>query len=214
MRIRLGARLDKVLSLIREGESLCDVGTDHGKLPVVALLSGRAREATAIDISPQSLAKARLLAEQEGVPLRCLVGDGLTPLKEGEAEVVVIAGMGGSEMVRILKEAPYRYPRYIFVPHRDSALVRSYLKEQNARILRDVTVKEGDHFYFVIEATFSLPWRESSLWFGAEGEGFSAYREARLMKIDRLLSLKEDPLLREEKEELIHAQALGDRGDA
>ena len=214
MRMKLGKRLDTVLSLIKEGETLCDVGTDHGKLPVAALLSGRARAAVAIDISAPSLAKARLLAEQEGVPLRCLVGDGLSPLGKDETDIVVIAGMGGAEIVKILKEAPRRYPRYVFVPHRDSALVRGYLKEQNARILKDISVKEGEHFYFVIEATFSLPWREKSLWFGSEGEDFEAYKAYRLQKIEKLLSFKQDPSLIREKEELTDAQALGNRGGA
>ena len=205
MRLKLDRRLSTVLSLIGEGEALCDVGTDHGKLPVAALLSGKAKSAVAIDISASSLAKARLLAEKENVPLRCVVGDGLTPLRKGEADVVVIAGMGGMEIVKILQSAPCVFPRYILVPHRDAPAVRGYLKEKNARITRDIAVKEGKHFYFVIEATFSLPWEERSLYFGEEGEAFPAYRQARLEKIERLLSLKSDPLLEREKEELENA---------
>ena len=202
MRLRLGERLETVLSLLKEGETLCDVGTDHGKLPVAALLSGKAKSAIAIDISAQSLQKAKLLAEREDVPLRCLVGDGLTPLRKGEADAIVIAGMGGMEIVRILENAPCVFPRYVLVPHRDAPAVREYLKNKNARILRDIAVKEGDHFYFVIEATFSLPWEERSLYFGTEGEAFPAYRRARLQKIEKLLSLKSDSSLEREKEEL------------
>jgi len=213
VRLKLGARLETVLSLLKEGETLCDVGTDHGKLPVAALLSGRAKSAIAIDISASSLSKARLLAESENVPLRCIVGDGLTPLHKGETEVVVIAGMGGAEIVRILQNAPCIFPRYILLPHRDAPMVRGYLKERNARILHDIAVKEGEHFYFVIEATFDLPWQERSLYFGEEGEAFLAYRQARLEKINRLLSLKSDALLEREKEELTDADSGGDRAN-
>ena len=202
MRLRLGERLETVLSLLKEGETLCDVGTDHGKLPVAALLSGKAKSAIAIDISAQSLQKAKLLAEKEDVPLRCLVGDGLTPLRKGEADAIVIAGMGGMEIVQILENAPCVFPRYVLVPHRDAPAVREYLKNKNARILRDIAVKEGEHFYFVIEATFALPWEERSLYFGTEGEAFPAYRRARLQKIDKLLSVKSDSSLEREKEEL------------
>ena len=211
VRIKLGERLQTLLSLIEGGETLCDVGTDHGKLPVAALLSGRAGKAIATDISESSLSKARLLAEKEGVPLRCIVGDGLTPIKEGEADVVVIAGMGGAEIVRILKNAPCVFSRYLLLPHRDAPMVRGYLKENNARILRDIAVKEGDHFYFVIEATFALPWKEQSLYFGTEGKAFAAYKTARLAKIDKLLSLKSDDSLVKEKEELTDAYGGGDR---
>ena len=190
---------------------MCDVGTDHGKLPVAALLSGRAKKAIAIDISAQSLRKARLLAKAENVPLRCIVGDGLTPLRKGETDVVVIAGMGGMEIIRILENAPCVFPRYILLPHRDATAVRGYLRDKNARILRDIAVKEGEHFYFVIEATFALPWEDRSLFFGREGEAFPAYRQARLKKIDRLLSLKSAPELEREKEELTDVYGGGDR---
>ena len=210
MRIRLDARLSAVLSLIREGERLCDVGTDHGKLPVAALLSGKAKSAIATDISDKSLSKARMLAEREGVSLRCLCCDGVSLLKEGDADVAVIAGMGGAEIVRILQNAPCVFSRYIFVPHRDAPLVRRYLRERNARITHDVAVKEGKHFYFVIEADFRSPWTETSLYFGREGSAFEEYRAARLAKIEALLALKKDPALEEEKEELTHALGLGD----
>ena len=200
------ARLATLLSLIEGGVTLADVGTDHGKLPVAALLTGRASAAIAIDVSPQSLAKARALALEEGVQMRCIVGDGLTALSEGDADVVVIAGIGAAETVKILKEAPCRFSRYLFVPHKNAPLLRGYLKEQNARIVRDIAVKEGKHFYFVIEADFATPWEAHSLYFGTEGDAFEAYRAYRLEKLTELIALGGDPSLAEEKEELIHAE--------
>ena len=214
MRIKIDRRLQTVLSLIEGEECLCDVGTDHGKLPVAALLTGRAKRAVAIDISEKSLSKARLLAEQEGVEMRCIVGDGLSALQEGEASVVVIAGMGGAEIVKILGAAPCVFPRYIFVPHKNAPLLRAYLREKKAGILRDVAVKEGKHYYFVIEASFDAEWREHSLYFGTEGEDFEAYRNARLKKIEELLRVTKDPALREEKEELTNAHIARDHRGA
>ena len=214
MRIRLGERLSAVLSLVGEAETLCDVGTDHGKLPVAALLSGRVKKAIAIDISEPSLRKAELLAEREGVPLRCVVGDGLTPLTEGECDLVVIAGMGGAEIVRILENARCTYSRYLLVPHRDAPLVRNYLKGKNIGITHDLVVREGKHFYFVIEADGTRPWTAHGTYVGDEGKDLEAYRKERLAKIERLLQLKQDLSLEEEKEELTHAAHFGDNGNA
>lgn len=205
MRINLDARLSAVLSMIDEGASLADVGTDHGKLPVAALSLGRVARAVAIDVSEQSLMKARLLAEEAGVPLRCVLGDGLKPITAEDADTVVIAGMGGAETVKILEEAPCLFAKYIFVPHKNPPLVRKYLKEKNARITHDITVREGKHFYSVIEATFSLPWEERNLYVGEEGEAFEAYRAYRLARIEEFLAHKETPSLVEEKEALVHA---------
>ena len=195
-----------LLGMIEGGVTLADVGTDHGKLPVAALLSGRASRAIAIDVSAPSLAKARTLAQEEGVEMKCVVGDGLQPLSPGEADVVVIAGIGAAETIKILEEAPCLFPRYLFVPHKNPPLLRRYLKEHNARIVRDVAVREGKHFYFVIEADFAAPWEEHSLYFGTEGEAFEAYRTYRLQKVTELIALGGDSSLTEEKEELIHAQ--------
>ena len=208
MRPLKDARLRTLLSLIEGGVILADVGTDHGKLPVAALLSGRASAAIAIDVSEASLAKARTLAAEEGVSMRCIVGDGLHPLKEGEADVVVIAGIGAAETIKILEEAPCLFRRYLFIPHKNPPLLRRYLKEKNARIVRDIAVKEGNHFYFVIEADFTLPWEEHSLYFGTEGEAFEAYRAYRLQKVTSLIALGGDPSLAKEKEELIHAETI------
>ena len=44
-------------------------------------------------------------AEKENVPLRCVVGDGLAPIRQGEADVVSIAGMGGAEIVECVRLA-------------------------------------------------------------------------------------------------------------
>ncbi len=208
MRIKLGTRLNTVLSLIDGGGAMADVGTDHGKLPVAALLTGKAARAVAIDISDKSLAKARILAEQEGVQLHCIVGDGLTPLKKDDADTIVIAGMGALEIIKILEEAPCKFSKYLFVPHKNAYLLRKYLKEKNVRILHDITVKEGNHFYFVIEALPSLPWEEKNLYVGEEGEAFEEYRNYRLNRIEQFLAQeKNNPALVEEKEALINATA-------
>lgn len=201
----LGARLDACLALIEGAGSVVDVGTDHGRLPVYALKEGRAERAVAVDISEKSLKKAALLAEKEGVSLRLVVCDGLQGVAEGDAELVVIAGMGAHEIVKILEEAPFPLKKAVFVPHAHAPLLRRYLREKDVRLERDIVVKEGSHFYAVMLADFSLPWREEdNLYVGREGEARDAYIETRLAKIERFLACKEDPALEEEKEILTH----------
>ena len=200
----LGARLDTCLSLISGERCITDVGTDHGRLPVYALKQGRTERAVAVDISEKSLKKATLLAEKEGVSLTAVVCDGLQGVREEDAPLVVIAGMGGREIVKILEEAPFPLQRAIFVPHTHAVFLRRYLRERNVRIERDITVAESGHFYPVLLTDFRLPWRETdNVYVGGEGDARSAYIEMRLKKIEEYLTHTDDAALREEKEILL-----------
>lgn len=201
----LGARLDACLALIEGVSCVVDVGTDHGRLPVYALKEGRTERAVAVDISEKSLKKAALLAEKEGVSLDCIVCDGLQGVAEKDAELVVIAGMGAHEIVKILEEAPFPLKKAIFVPHAHASLLRRYLREKDVCLRKDVVVKEGKHYYAVMLADFSMPWRdEDNLYVGREGDARDAYIEMRLKKIESFLACKADPQLEEEKEILTH----------
>jgi len=197
----LGARLDTCLSLINGERCITDVGTDHGRLPVYALKQGRTERAVAVDISEKSLRKATLLAEKEGVTITAVVCDGLTAVKQEDAPLVIIAGMGGREIVKIIEEAPFPLERAIFVPHTHAAVLRAYLRDRDVRIERDITVREGDHYYPVLLVDFRLPWRETdNIYVGGEGEARVAYIEMRLGKIEEYLTYTDDPALKEEKE--------------
>ena len=198
---RLGARLDTCLSLIEGEKCIVDVGTDHGRLPVYALKEGRTERAVAVDISEKSLAKATLLAEKEGVNLQTFVSDGLSAVAEKDADLVIIAGMGGREIVKILDESPFPLRRAIFIPHTHASFLRSCLREKNVRVERDITVKESDHYYPILLCDFRLPWQEEdNVYVGNEGAARSEYIETRLEKINRYLACSDDPQLKEEKE--------------
>ena len=197
----LGARLDTCLSLINGERCITDVGTDHGRLPVYALKQGRTERAVAVDISEKSLRKATLLAEKEGVTLTAVVCDGLKGVRAEDASLVIIAGMGGREIVKILEEAPFPLERAIFVPHTHAVFLRSYLRERDVRIDRDIMVAEGDHYYPVILADLRHPWRETdNVYVGREGDARTAYIEMRLKKINAYLAYTDDAALKKEKE--------------
>ncbi|MGB4033262.1 MAG: tRNA (adenine(22)-N(1))-methyltransferase TrmK, partial [Christensenellales bacterium] len=61
--MRLDNRLNAILNEIK-AQRLADIGADHGKLIVSAVLTGRAETGIAVDISPQSLEKAKNLAKK------------------------------------------------------------------------------------------------------------------------------------------------------
>lgn len=90
--------------MIPRGAVIADVGTDHALLPAWLVARGLAPRAIASDRAPGPLRAARRSLDALGVgarvELRC--GEGLAVLAEGEAEVIVIAGMGGRKIAAIV----------------------------------------------------------------------------------------------------------------
>ena len=106
---QLDARLSAVAALVREGRRVADIGTDHALLPVWLVRTGRCPAAVASDIRQGPAAAARRQVEKAALSDRISVrvGDGLAPLAPGEAEDIVIAGMGGETVAEILAAAPW-----------------------------------------------------------------------------------------------------------
>ena len=142
-------RLNALLNEIR-CTTLVDVGCDHGKLSCQALIDKKAQNVIAVDISDKSLQKCRDLANKlklENIDFRC--SDGLSAIKDGEADQVVIAGMGGYEIIKILKRGLKGIENFVFCPHQDEVVLREYLKDSFV-IDKDYVLFNDDHFYSII----------------------------------------------------------------
>ncbi|QIA27849.1 reverse transcriptase-like protein [Thermaerobacter sp. PB12/4term] len=126
---RLGPRLEALLDMLGRVEVLADIGTDHGLLPVTAVLRGRARRAIATDLRAAPLAAARRLVEDTGTQDRIELrqGPGLLPLRPGEAGTVVISGLHGETIAAILRAGAGRLEpgtRLLLQPTRGAAALR------------------------------------------------------------------------------------------
>lgn len=145
-------RIDVLCSLLTAAETFADVGCDHGYCSEYMLSKGLCKKAILSDISKGSLAKAeRLLAEyiQNGKAVSVL-GDGFYGVPSNTDEVL-IAGMGGSEIVDILSDKKYGFipKRFVFQPMHDAEKLRRYILDNGGYIERDFTF-EDVKFYDVI----------------------------------------------------------------
>lgn len=149
---KLDKRLRAVVDNV-EGKTLADIGCDHGKVTVCALIEGRAQQAIACDISQKSLDKAVKLAKTYGlnnVQFRC--ADGLKQIADNEVDCVVIAGMGGKEIMSILTDIPQGIKRFVLVAHKNTIELREFLSSKNLYIDKDFVVEQGGKFYNIIVA--------------------------------------------------------------
>ena len=95
-----------VASMVSQGLVLADVGTDHGYVPISLVQRKRIPKAIAMDVNKGPLERARKhIAEfqlEEFIETR--LSDGVKKLKVGEVDSILIAGMGGELVVRILSD--------------------------------------------------------------------------------------------------------------
>lgn len=147
-----GKRIDTLCSHLSKTTSFADVGCDHGYCSEYVLKNGLSQQVIFSDVSKGSLAKAeKLLAEyvDKGYA-KGVLGDGFFGVPKN-TETVLIAGMGGSEIVSILSHEKYGFipKKFVFQPMHDSEKLRRYIVEQGGYIERDYTFEDGK-FYDVI----------------------------------------------------------------
>ena len=154
-KLDMGPRLRAIAALVPEGcACLADIGTDHGYIPVSLLLERRIQRAVAADIGALPLDHARRTAEQYGVTsgLDFRLGDGLAVLTPGEADAVVIAGMGGDAVTEILAAAPWSRagPLLLLQPMSKAEVLRAWLPLNGYAVLAEELVQDKGVLYPIL----------------------------------------------------------------
>lgn len=153
---QLDPRLRLCAEFVRDGAKMADVGTDHAYLPVWMEKQGRIRSVVAADVRSGPLEKARENLERyrtERITVRH--SDGLREICPEEADDIVIAGMGGELIARILSEASWiRQPEkhLILQPMTCARELREFLLQNSFAIVREEAVETRGHVYSVMLA--------------------------------------------------------------
>jgi len=171
--LELDPRLRLAAGFVRPGAVFADVGCDHGRLSVYLAQHGAAR-GYACDLRPQPLEKARQLIAQKGLAERIepVLTDGLHGLEGRGISDVVIAGIGGEVLCRIVAEAPWlRDPaiRLVLQPQSRDALLRRELYRLGFVLLQEQGVRSGRFVYTVMLWGFAGEEREISPLFAQVG---------------------------------------------
>lgn len=155
--MKLSNRLEMVVSFVMPGNSAADVGTDHGHVPVELVRRGIVTHAIAMDVRKGPLSKAeeniQAAGMKESVEIR--LSDGVNKLNPGEAESVIIAGMGGELVIHILEEGHHMWDtvkQWVLSPHSEIHKVREWLENHGFRIVKEDMVFEEGKFYTVLDA--------------------------------------------------------------
>lgn len=156
----LSLRLKLIASLVPKGARVCDIGTDHARLPIFLIKEGIAERVIATDIRPLPLENAKTNLAASGVGgIELRLCDGLSAVKKEEIDTVIIAGIGGEVISGIisranpLKEPPY--PLIILQPTTSPELLRRYLYGNGFEIKTETALKENGKLYSVMTACYT-----------------------------------------------------------
>lgn len=172
-----------------------DVGCDHGYMAQYMLENSLCERAYISDISFASLQKACTLLSDYILSgkIQSFCCPGLEQIPR-DAEQVLIAGMGGEEIIGILRDGFFP-PRLVLQPMKNTDKVRRYLLDSGYAIQRDYTFLDGK-FYDVlcaVQGNETRRYDELSLLFGYDNihspkEDFLKYLKEEEQKCRRRLA--------------------------
>ncbi len=187
--MKLSHRLETVASFVSEGSIAADIGTDHGYIPIYLVENGISPSAIAMDVRPGPLKRARDHIREHGLEgkIQTRLSDGLEKLLPGEADTVVIAGMGGELICRILERGRRLWEQvdeWVLSPQSELERTRFFLWENGFCIMDEAMVLEEGKYYTVMQCA------------RRDGHGTEIPAPAEV-RYGPVLMKKKDPVLRE-----------------
>lgn len=168
--MQLSKRLQAVADLVTPGNRLADIGTDHGYVPIWLYEQGRIPFALAMDLREGPLQRAAEHIRMHGLDakIKTRLSDGLEKLFPGEADSIVIAGMGGMLVVKILTKGQAvldSVQELILQPQSDLDAVREYLHRTGFVIVQEEMVFEEGKYYPMMKAVRGENTDDRKIWF-------------------------------------------------
>jgi tRNA (adenine22-N1)-methyltransferase len=155
--MQLSKRLHAVASLVTPGNRVADVGCDHAYTSIYLAERGISPYIIAMDVNqgPIDRAKENILKYGFVNQIETRRSDGLAELCQGEADTILIAGMGGALTIQILSEKPELVStckELILQPQSEIGKVRAMLTNNHFLIIEENMIKEDGKYYMMMKA--------------------------------------------------------------
>lgn len=155
----LSIRLKTIASLVPLGARVCDIGTDHARLPIYLKQQNIAKTVIACDLNEKPLEFAKKNVEESGISdIEIRLGDGLSPIKENEVDTVIIAGLGGeviSDIISKCKWVKNNNIKLILQPTTSADFLRRFLISNGFQISKEIPLCENKKLYSIIDITYT-----------------------------------------------------------
>ncbi len=172
----LSFRMQQVAAMVEPCRTAADVGCDHGYVAMELVEKGIVRQMIAMDVRKGPLARAEENVRQRQLQARiaCRLSDGLEALSPGEADSIIIAGLGGPLMIHILERGSNHRlgtEALVLQPQSDIPAVRRYLHRIGYEIVKESMVFEDEKYYVIMKGkpqTDRLAWNAVEYQYGRD----------------------------------------------
>jgi tRNA (adenine22-N1)-methyltransferase len=139
-------RIEAIYSFISETDKVVDVGCDQAKLAL--LLAKRNQPSIASDVSENVIKRAKNDIKSDLIDLR--VSNGLENIQEGEADTLVLAGMGTHTILEILNNTKLKCKKIITISNNYHDILRTKMNDLNYKVDSELIIKENNKYYNLI----------------------------------------------------------------
>ena len=148
--------------MVTAGYTLCDVGTDHGYVPIALVQGNIIPKAIAVDINKGPLERANEHIRANGLTeqITTRLSNGLEAIHDGEVDSIVIAGMGGELVIHILTagETVCRSAKELILqPQSEVSKVREYVRNTGYKIVDEDMILEDGKYYPMFRCVRTIP---------------------------------------------------------
>ena len=180
-------RIEAIYSLINENDRVVDVGCDQAKLAL--MLSKRGQSSIASDISEKVIQKAKENIKSDLIDLR--VSDGLSNIKEGEADTLVLSGMGTHTIIDILSNTKLVFNKIITISNNYHDILRTKMNDLNYKVDSEQIIKENNKYYnLIVFVRGKKDYSDYEINFGLNHKDKKLYQEYLDMLKNKYLKIK------------------------
>lgn len=145
-----------------KGNKAVDVGTDHGYLAVYLISEGICDTVIACDVNEKPLNAARKTVKKSGYEekIEVVLSDGLDNVKSDGVTDIIMAGMGGELIVKLLEKCSWIKDKgnsinLVLQPMSKSHILRKWLFDNNFSVEKELACEDGGFVYSVMQISFT-----------------------------------------------------------
>lgn len=152
---QLPKRLETIIERMPASGCIADIGCDHAYVAIEAVRRGKAARALACDVrkGPLQQAAEHILCAGLAGKIETRLSDGLEKVAPGEADSVIIAGMGGPLMERILQGRLADFGHFVLSPQSEIPHFRRFLLAEGMQIDEETMLIDEGKYYVIFNVS-------------------------------------------------------------
>lgn len=159
--MELSKRLNAVAAMVTSGHVVCDVGCDHGYVSIFLVKAKKCPKVYALDVREGPLERARQHVEAYACTdyIELKLSDGMKEMPSGIADTLILAGMGGRLVIKILSESMEKIRKMkelVLQPQSEIGLVREFIRKEGFALADEDMVEEDGKYYPVMRAVWDF----------------------------------------------------------